>query len=98
MSRGDRIEIGKQAAQLLETPLFKEALEGIEKSIIEKLASIDVTDVEHTLELVRALQAGRRQRNLLQSHMTHGQLAEDALARKKLLPKPVKDPRWSNWR
>lgn len=98
MSRENPVAIGAQAQQLLDNPLLKEAHENIEKAIVDALAKVDVADTAHTLELVRALQAHRRGRTLLDQYVTHGKLAEDALEKKKLLRQPAKDPRWANWR
>ena len=99
MSTRDELPaVGKQAAELLENPMLKEAHEGIEKAILEKLAHIDVTDEPHVLALVRALQANRLQRGFLQRWVTQGRLEEDALERRKMVREPIKDPRWFNKR
>lgn len=84
---------GNEAARLLEEPAFRDALEGIERQIVEKLKSVQLDGKQETeryvLELVRCLQAQARQTRYLWQQVEHGKLAEHELERKRAFKRGI---------
>ena len=80
---------GRNAERLLEDPAFRDALEGIERQIVETLKGVQLDgkpDTErYVLELVRCLQAQARQSRFLWQQVEHGKLAQHELDRRKPL-------------
>ncbi len=80
---------GANAQMLLDNPAFREALDGIERQIIDKLKAVQLDGKEETeryvLELVRCLQAQARQARYLWQQVEHGKLADRELDRKRRL-------------
>lgn len=95
-SRDDAVVVGERAKQLLDDDLVKGAFEGIERLIVEKINTLNISEAEeHILELVRAMQANRRQRQWFSNMVAQGRLTEDALERQGLgRVQRADDPRW----
>lgn len=85
------INRAKAAERLLDDPAFRDATESIERSIIDKLKSIQLDGKPETeryvLELVRCLQASARQSRWLWTQVEHGKLAEHELDKRKAFRK-----------
>lgn len=75
-----------EARRVLDNPLIQEAWETIEKLTVEQLAELNLAGQseqnEYALELVRCLQANRRQRKLFEVFIRTGQLVELNIAQR----------------
>lgn len=72
---------GHQAAMLLDNGLLKDALDSIEKEVVEQWAACPARDAEGKEALWQLMKTAQKFRAILTGHIQNGKLATEQLAR-----------------
>jgi hypothetical protein len=67
-----------EAKQILNSELFKEALQVLESSVIEKIANCDLSDDKKLKALTGLLQSSRAFRSMFENWVSFGELESQA--------------------
>lgn len=76
MNTDQEIHDGREAAQLLEHPLFKRSFDAIESSLIDKIRHVAMADLETQHELVLSLQLLGNVRKQIETVIQTGRMAQ----------------------
>lgn len=76
MNVDQEIHDAREAAQLLEHPLFKRAFDAIESSLIEKIRLVAMADIDTQHELVLSLQLLGNVRKQIETVIQTGKMAQ----------------------
>jgi hypothetical protein len=76
MNVDQEIHDGREAAQLLEHPLYKRAFDAIESSLIDKLRHVAMADIDTQHELVLSLQLLANVRRQIETVVQTGKMAQ----------------------
>lgn len=74
-SLSKRAERGARADQIINDPVYQEAVDRLEAGVVEQLSRCDLTATDKMRALVVALQVGRKVRGALEAFMRDGEQA-----------------------
>lgn len=81
MTPDQEVDRAKAAAELLESPTLKEALDAIESAVVEQWENCPARDTEGKEALWQLMKTSKKFRSLLTGYVNTGKLATDNLAR-----------------
>ena len=81
MTEQDEIERGRQAEELLESPILKTALDAIEAEVVSQWEQCPARDAEGKEALWQLMKTSKKFRSVLMGYVNTGKLAADNLAR-----------------
>lgn len=79
MSPEEEISRGRQAQELMDNPILKEAFEKIERETLELWAGTNLSDVETREDLWRLLNSARQLRRNILNIQSSGEIAKQGL-------------------
>jgi hypothetical protein len=81
MTEHEEIERGRQAAALMESPIFQEALNALEAEIVQQWEQCPARDTEGKEALWQLMKTSKKFRGLLEGYLNTGKLAAENLTR-----------------
>ena len=73
------LQRGAEAQQLVESPIFREAMDGVEKDLNDLLLSIPTTQPDLCTDLIRRIQVFEAVKKKIISHIQTGKMAQMSL-------------------